>query len=326
MEGSYKSISLGYIKKELKIQLPPTTDHASKNPFSREKKKSASPIVRCGSLYKSGLKNKTWDIVRVEKPSNPSPDIDVDANITEESVEEDEKVISKAVIKFEVDQDEVTSQFKLFAGLKKIDKEEVNQRLVKLRGSSVPGKKTLVLDLDGTLLKAFPTPPEGSYQRIKIPSGSRPSYSVCVKIRPYLEYFLQELSELYEIIVFTSGEKEYAHALTYELLDKKKEIFADVLHRDHCIPNNGCMVKDLRVISNRDLKNIILVDDSLVSFCMQLSNGILISSYSGNDKDVQLRLLAKFLKEMAKCDNAREYLRSTFSFRVLYDASVSASA
>jgi CTD small phosphatase-like protein 2 len=54
------------------------------------------------------------------------------------------------------------------------------------------------------------------------------------------------------------------------------------LYRQHCInPAPGVYVKDLRIIKDRDLKDIAIVDNSIVSFAYQLSNGIPISSFTG---------------------------------------------
>jgi len=54
------------------------------------------------------------------------------------------------------------------------------------------------------------------------------------------------------------------------------------LYRQHCInPAPGVYVKELRIISDRDLKDTVIVDNSIVSFAYNLSNGIPIASFTG---------------------------------------------
>lgn len=44
-------------------------------------------------------------------------------------------------------------------------------------------------------------------------------------------------------------------------------------------PYHGVYVKDLRIIRDRDIKNIIIVDNSIISFAYQMDNGIPIKAY-----------------------------------------------
>lgn len=45
---------------------------------------------------------------------------------------------------------------------------------------------------------------------------------------------------------------------------------------------NGFFIKDLRIVSNRSLKDIILVDNLVHSFGLQVDNGIPILEYKNN--------------------------------------------
>jgi len=77
---------------------------------------------------------------------------------------------------------------------------------------------------------------------------------------------LQYLSTMFEIVVFTAGEKEYADTIL-DFMDGDRLIIKHRLYRQHCVsPARGIYVKDLRVIADRDLKDVILVDNSIVSF------------------------------------------------------------
>lgn len=63
--------------------------------------------------------------------------------------------------------------------------------------------------------------------------------------------------------------------------------------------HNGFYIKDLRIIQNRDLKDIIIVDNLVHSFGLQLSNGIPILEFLDNKKDKELVGLESFLKELS---------------------------
>ena len=54
-------------------------------------------------------------------------------------------------------------------------------------------------------------------------------------------------------------------------------------------------LKDLRCITGFPLSEIVIVDNSLLSFAMQPENGIPISSYFHDPADTELRCLAKYL-------------------------------
>jgi len=70
----------------------------------------------------------------------------------------------------------------------------------------------------------------------------------------------------YQVGVFTASHKEYADAVI-DLIDPTGTLIDFRLYRQHCFETNeGIFIKDLRVIKNRDLKDVILVDNSVYSF------------------------------------------------------------
>ena len=73
---------------------------------------------------------------------------------------------------------------------------------------------------------------------------------------------LDYLAKYYEICVFTAGTQDYADACL-DFLDPEKKIIQHRLYRQHCVnAGPGIYVKDLRIIKDRDLKNIVLVWES----------------------------------------------------------------
>ena len=142
-------------------------------------------------------------------------------------------------------------------------------------------KYTLVLDLDETLI---------SFQFISQEKGIGEMH-----LRPGLENFLEIIKNYYEIIIFTSGTREYADKILDVIEHKKKKKFFDGrLYREHttCIGNK--YIKDLSKIG-RDLSKTLIVDNLSYSFKFQYDNGILISSFYGEENDKALIELQKIL-------------------------------
>jgi CTD small phosphatase-like protein 2 len=74
----------------------------------------------------------------------------------------------------------------------------------------------------------------------------------------------------------------------------------------------GVFIKDLRVISDRDIKDIVIVDNSIVSFAFQLSNGIPISSFTGAADDEELLYMVTLLEEIYSFEDLRPQLEQRF--------------
>lgn len=86
--------------------------------------------------------------------------------------------------------------------------------------------------------------------------------------------FLSNMSQHFNVYVFTAGTLDYAEPIINYLNQKKKTILG-FLHRKNCMETqNGFFIKDLRIIQNRDLKDIIMVDNLVHSFGLQITNGI----------------------------------------------------
>jgi len=94
-----------------------------------------------------------------------------------------------------------------------------------------------------------------------------------------VKLFLEGMLRFYELVAFTSATKAYAMAVV-RFIDPEKKYFSRIFSREHCTMINGYAVKDLRVVSN-DLSRVILLDNLIVSFSMQLSNGIYIKPFKG---------------------------------------------
>lgn len=82
------------------------------------------------------------------------------------------------------------------------------------------------------------------------------------------------MNELFEVYVFTAAQKGYAEAVVRKL-NRGRVLIKDILHRDHCLETKkGRFLKDLRIIKNRGLQDLVILDNLVESFGLQISNGI----------------------------------------------------
>jgi len=71
---------------------------------------------------------------------------------------------------------------------------------------------------------------------------------------------------------------------------------------------NGYFIKDLRVMKNRSLSRMVIVDKSIQSFGFQISNGIPIVEWTGNKYDTELLHLKDFLIKLSTSEDIQKTL------------------
>ena len=117
-------------------------------------------------------------------------------------------------------------------------------------------KKTLVLDLDETLVHSSTQCPFPNKKNIILHMEIKNiKYTIYVIIRPFFEKFLYEMSQCYNLYIFTASIAQFSNSLI-EIIDKNKVII-QVLNRDYCRYIQGIYLKDLSIFK-RDLKDIII--------------------------------------------------------------------
>ena len=150
-------------------------------------------------------------------------------------------------------------------------------------------KYSLVLDLDETLICIK----RDINNKIKINKNNN---LITVILRPGLLDFLNKMKKLYELILFSSGTSEYVSPIIKNI-EKNEKYFEHILYREHVTyDDNGSFFKNLNLL-NRDVKNVLIVDDNPKNFKHHKSNGICIKSFYGdtsNDKNT-LKILGTIL-------------------------------
>lgn len=125
------------------------------------------------------------------------------------------------------------------------------------------------------------------------------------------------MSEIFEIIIFTASHSCYANVVL-NLLDPMNEYITYRLFRDHCLrTKEGIFIKDLRIIANRDLKNVTIVDNATYSFGFQLHNGIPIIPFYENKNDDELLQLMNYLKLLNQVDDVRNFNNEWFKYYLI---------
>lgn len=77
---------------------------------------------------------------------------------------------------------------------------------------------------------------------------------------------LREVNKYYEVAVFTASHEWYADEIL-NYIDQTGELFQHRFYRDSCIKTQeNVYLKDLRIIKNVEMKNIILVDNAVYGF------------------------------------------------------------
>lgn len=99
--------------------------------------------------------------------------------------------------------------------------------------------------------------------------------------------FLSAVRPMFEVIIFTASEKHYADCVL-DILDPNNDLIDHRLYRESCISMGNMYIKDLRILQNRRLSSVVLVDNLAQSFAFQLNNGIPIVSWYNDRNDREL--------------------------------------
>lgn len=147
--------------------------------------------------------------------------------------------------------------------------EDAKRRLLSTR------RLSLVVDLDQTIIHATVDPTVGEWKQ----DESNPNYDAVkdvrafqltddapgmrgcwyyIKLRPGLEQFLQNISKLYELHIYTMGTRAYAQNIA-KIIDPDGKLFGDrILSRDE---SGSLTAKNLQRLFPVDTKMVVIIDD-----------------------------------------------------------------
>ena len=167
--------------------------------------------------------------------------------------------------------------------------------------------KIALFDLDETLVHCTKEQKglNGDSVNIKLPTNK--VVNVGLNIRPHWKEALDLIKNHYHIVVYTASHQSYADAVL-DYIDKENKYFQYRLYRNHCVQCDvdgiKFYVKDLDTLSEKyNLKDVVIIDNSVLSFAYHLNNGIPIVPYIEQKEDSQLLMLAYYLVSIANFDD-----------------------
>lgn len=117
-------------------------------------------------------------------------------------------------------------------------------------------------------------------------------------------------------MIFTAGTQNYADPII-DYLDPFQELVQHRLYRESWLEimhdeTTKLYIKDLRILGNRELKNMVIVDNAVISFAYQIDNGIPIISFKDDKTDIEFLQLMKYMKIISKEDDCRDFVKKAF--------------
>ena len=197
---------------------------------------------------------------------------------------------------------------------------ELNKLAVFLPPRKSYQKKILIFDLDHTLVHSHSLANKIAQNTIKTSFKAKgKEIKFQFNLRPYALEWLKEASKYFQIGIFTASKKEYADSIL-DKIDPMKELIQFRLYVNNCYvwPKNWMIIKDLRIIQNAELQDIVIIDNSVQSFGFQLDNGIPILSYYSNPNDEEFHHLIPYLKQLAEAEDVRPLIRKAFKVHRIY--------
>ena len=123
--------------------------------------------------------------------------------------------------------------------------------------------------------------------------------------RPFLDFFLYQVTEWFDVVIFTAGEKIYADSVInaidpYGRIKKR-------LYKSDCSIEEGHVRKRVITVTPQ-VTSAMILDNNPECYCMDKSNAISITSWYGDARDKELLNLLPFLYLMRVVENVQTVL------------------
>ena len=181
------------------------------------------------------------------------------------------------------------------------------------------GKKRLaIFDLDETLIHCELNPENEAQTTIEVVLPNKKTKEIGINIRPHWKEELLKIKSKYYLIMYTASHQSYADSVV-NYLDPNKEIFDLRLYRNNCtivlFEGKTFYIKDLRIMKDVSLRDIVLIDNSVLSFAFHLDNGIPILPYYSGEEEIEMQTLCQLLLRLAECDNIQTQIHNLIDLR-----------
>jgi len=192
-------------------------------------------------------------------------------------------------------------------------KNKINFNFPKPKKKNGIKKKIALFDLDETLVHCtgdIKVKKEKYQNVIEIKLPGKQAVQVGLNVRPLWKQTLKLIGKFYHIVIYTASHQAYADAVL-DFMDPKKKYFKYRLYRNNCslvdVDGAKFYVKDLDVLNEYyDLKDVVIIDNSVLSFAFHLHNGIPIVPYYDEDKDGSLYVVGLYLLHIFQEEDLRE--------------------
>ena len=192
-------------------------------------------------------------------------------------------------------------------------------------------KKIALFDLDETLVHCTgeiknDNNPENNKKikthKIKVVLPNKKEIFIGINIRPHWKESLDKIKDVYNIVIFTASHQSYSDAVL-NYLDPENKYFNYRLYRDSCVQcktnDINFYVKDLDIFKdNYDLKDIIMIDNSILSFAYHLDNGIPVVPFYDSTEDSELPLLSFYLLSISSYKDLRQANREHINIQYFF--------
>ena len=177
-------------------------------------------------------------------------------------------------------------------------------------------KKIVLFDLDETLAHCIgeikgDMPNKKKYNHVvNVTLPSKKRTKIGINIRPHWEETMDLIKDKYQIVIYTASHQSYADAVL-NYMDPQLKYTKYRLYRNNCVQANvngrKFYIKDLDIFDKYyNLKDIIIIDNSVLSFAYHLNNGIPIVPYYDSEEDTELTILGYYLLSIYNYDDLRE--------------------
>lgn len=159
-----------------------------------------------------------------------------------------------------------------------IPKRQPSYKLSAIDPANLKHQKTLILDLDETLIHSMSKGgrmSSGHMVEVRLNTtyvgvggqqtiGPQHPILYYVHKRPHCDEFLRRVSKWYNLVVFTASVQEYADPVI-DWLESDRKYFSARYYRQHCTFRHGAFIKDLSSVEP-DLSKVMILDNSPLSY------------------------------------------------------------